>query len=421
MNIQSLENDLTVSNLSITTTAQIEIPNPRFSGETISLDLRNIGQSGNTSLSSAGRIVLSNVNIQSNTNSNLAAGKITVISPEQVTFNNSQISSNTTSSGAAGDIIFNIADALTIDDSIVESSTTLGSQGRGGNINVFNSGATTLTNGSSFSLDSEGQGTGGNLNLTSGSLTLENSTITSTTRKSNGGNFSFNLDDYLLLRNGSLISTEAGTAGAGGNGGNININVPNGFIVAQPDENSDIRANAFEGDGGNVNITARNLLGIAFRPGVSDTPASDITASSEFGNSGTVIVNELNAETLQPETELPVETAPATVARGCRAQGTQTGSFVSTGRGGLPTSPVDLVSANTLWQDLEPLASTSESGPISNRALRASQPPATIVSSTEKTITEAQGWHRADDGTVTLLAPSVESSFSLAQANGCGS
>jgi len=162
-------------------------------------------------------------------------------------------------------------------------------------------------------------------------------------------------------------------------------------------------------------------LGIAFRPGVSDTPASDITASSEFGNSGTVTVNELNAETLQPETELPVETAPATVAQGCRAQGSQTGSFVSTGRGGLPTSPVDLLSANTLWQDLDPLTNSSSNTMVSSREFKDSQSFTTADSSHIEVITEAQGWRRADDGTIALVAPTVDASFHLVQSNGCNS
>ena len=646
IDIQSLGSDLTVSDLSIITTAQIEIPYPIFPGETIFLDLRNIGQSGNISLGSTGGIVLNNVNIQGNANGRQTAGDITITSPSQVTFNNSQISSNATSNGAAGnisinaarlslgdgdrifsntsaagtggnitvsttesvslgedvqnfapiisveasgagrtgnivintpnfvlaetasitatatstftnpdglgfielnankmklagllsnltettaqvsvgtltlrpyqaslngtqpqspataddvlnsgssfdlslfegsrirvstngngsganlellapdaitisgpgileirtsaegaagnlsvnartvtlmngvtisgvttgpgraaDMNFHIVDALILDNSIVETLTTPDSVGRDGNINVFNSGATSLINGGSFSLNTEGQGEGGDFSLSSRSLYLDNSAITATTRNGSGGNYLLGVSDYLLLRNGSLISTEAGTSLAGGNGGSISINVPNGFIIARPSENSDIRANAFEGDGGNIDIRARNLLGITVRPDLIDTAASDVASS------GTVTIDEINAEVPQPKVELPIETAPSAVSRGCRNQGSQTGSFVSTGRGGLPTSPVDVLSANTLWQDLEPLASTSESEPISSRDLRVSQPPAEMFSSTEKTITEAQGWHRTDDGTVTLIAPSVESSFPLAQASGCG-
>jgi len=216
-----------------------------------------------------------------------------------------------------------------------------------------------------------------------------------------------------------LISTEAGTDGAGGNGGSIAINTPDGFVIALPTENSDIRAITFEGDGGNVNITARNLLGIAFRPELSDTPSSDITSSSQFGNSGTVTIDELNPETLQPDTKLSADTAPATVARGCRAQGAQTSSFVSTGRGGVPTSPADPLSATTVWQDIAPLASTAEVAVILDDNLGNFDQNTVLHSNTP--ITEAQGWWLADDGTVTLVAEQAELNVSIAQASICRS
>jgi len=352
------------------------------------------------------------------------AGNITATARTFTLTDRAVLSASTSGSGQAGNIAFTIADALTIDGNTttVESLTTAGSEGPGGNINVRNAGATNLTNGGSFSLNSEGTGAGGDLDLTTGSLTLDNGNITATTLDSDGGNFTFTLSDYLLLRNGSLISTTAGTADAGGNGGRIAIDVPNGFIVALPNENSDIRANAFDGDGGNVNITARNLLGIAFRPGLSDTPASDITSSSRFGSGGAVTINEINPEAIQPEDDLPVETAPATVARGCRAQGSQTGSFVSTGRGGLPTGPVDVLSANTLWQDLEPLESTLGNA-LASASTTSLAPSSPLGAETEKTIAEAQGWSRSADGTVTLIAESVEPpsylESHLATANSC--
>ncbi|MGB3493264.1 MAG: filamentous hemagglutinin N-terminal domain-containing protein [Elainellaceae cyanobacterium] len=237
---------------------------------------------------------------------------------------------------------------------------------------------------------------GGNIILTSDTLALDNGSITASSDSGDGGNLTFNVGNLLLLRNGSLISTEAGTAGAGGNGGDITLNLPDGFIVAVPTENSDIRANAFEGDGGNVNVTARSLIGIAFRPNVLDTPLSDITASSRFGNSGTVIINELAPDVFQDNATLPTETAPPALAQGCRARGSEIGSFVSTGRGGLPTNPVDPLSADTIWQDLEPIFDHGESDRPSAPLPETTTPDVPIV--------EAQSWTRTEEGTVILLA-----------------
>ncbi|MEO0769974.1 MAG: hypothetical protein AAFY72_11170, partial [Cyanobacteria bacterium J06649_4] len=347
------------------------------------------------------------------------AGNVTANARFLTLSNGVVLSASTTGIGDAGNINFDISERLTIDNSTVESRTASNSTGQGGNINVSSSGDILLLNGGNFTLNSEGTGEGGDFTLSADILALDQGEITAITQSSNGGDFTFNLDNYLLLRNGSLISTEAGTAGEGGNGGSIAINAPNGFIIAKPEENSDIRANAFEGDGGNVNITALNLLGIAFRPGLSDTPASDITSSSQFGNSGTVTIDELNPETLQPDTELPVETAPATVARGCRAQGSQTGSFVSTGRGGLPASPVSPLSNSPIWQDIDSLERFDESRSSPNSGL--THPDELMLqASAETLIVEAQTWHRAADGTVILGEESTESFSHLAQIEACG-
>ncbi|WP_081972517.1 filamentous hemagglutinin N-terminal domain-containing protein [Leptolyngbya sp. KIOST-1] len=307
-----------------------------------------------------------------------------------VSFNTGEIES-IPASGAGGAITIN-ADTLTVQDT---AEVTVGSFGSGaaGNLAITADVIRLASNGRlTATTTSDG---GGNITLTANRLTLDSSRITASSESGDGGNLSFNLRDLLLLRNGSLISTEAGTAGAGGNGGNIVLNLPTGFIVAVPIENSDIRANAFEGDGGSVTITARSLLGIEFRPDVLDTPLSDITASSRFGNSGTVTITELTPDIAQDEVTLPTETAPTALAQGCRAQGAQAGSFVVTGRGGLPTNPTDPLSADTIWQDLAPIPLT-EDGAEPSPAASAPEPTAPIV--------EAQSWTRAEDGTVTLLA-----------------
>ena len=54
-------------------------------------------------------------------------------------------------------------------------------------------------------------------------------------------------------------------------------------------ENSDIKANAFRGNGGNIEITAERIFGIESR--ASLTPDSDITADSQLGIDGTVTIN----------------------------------------------------------------------------------------------------------------------------------
>jgi large exoprotein involved in heme utilization and adhesion len=198
---------------------------------------------------------------------------------------------------------------------------------------------------SSISVRSSAEGAAGNLIIgdlgTTPRLVLSNGgQLIAESAAVDGGNILINLNNLLLLRTGGLISATAGTAQAGGNGGNITITVP--FIIAIPNENSDIAADAFAGTGGNVTITARGIFGIEPRP--QRTPLSDITASSELGVSGVVTLNTLDTsfvEGLSSLTETIIDTAALT-AGSCIARSDESlGTFTITGSGGLAQRPGD--------------------------------------------------------------------------------
>jgi large exoprotein involved in heme utilization and adhesion len=199
---------------------------------------------------------------------------------------------------------------------------------------------------SSLSVRSSAAGAAGNIIIgglgTTPRLELnDGGQITAESASVDGGNIVITLNDLLLLRNGSQISTTAGTAQSGGNGGNISITVP--FIIAIPEENSDIAADAFEGAGGNVTITARGLFGI--EPRSERTPLSDITASSELGFSGVVTLNTLDTSAIENSltdlADVVIDTAALT-AGSCIARTDESlGSFTVTGSGGLPQRPGD--------------------------------------------------------------------------------
>jgi hypothetical protein len=147
------------------------------------------------------------------------------------------------------------------------------------------------------------------------------------------------------LRNGSKISTTAGTDQAGGDGGNINIDAS--FLVAVPRENSDITANAFFGNGGKIDINAQGILGIQFRQ--QQTPLSDITASSEFGVAGTVNINASQMETYQDIAELPEQIVAFFFSVAC-GKGSAV-EFFNIGRGGSLPTPYEPLEAETLIVD----------------------------------------------------------------------
>ncbi|KAF3889333.1 beta strand repeat-containing protein [Tolypothrix bouteillei VB521301_2] len=221
------------------------------------------------------------------------------------------------------------------------------STGNGGSLTI----ETPLLNvadGGFISSSSQGKGTAGDINITANVARLNNGQITAQTTSTDGGNINLNLGQYLFLRNGSQISTTAGTAQAGGNGGNITINTP--FLIAFPNENNDITANAFRGTGGNVNINARGIFGIEARSQPSNQ-TNDITASSNLGLPGTINVNSPDNSSIQNSlTALPTNAIDTNtlIANSCivRSQTKQQGSFIITGAGGLPNRPSEASVSN---------------------------------------------------------------------------
>jgi large exoprotein involved in heme utilization and adhesion len=329
------------------------------------------------------------------------AGSITVTANTVEATNGGQLLTATTSSKDAGDITLTVQDRVTLAgaNSGLFANTTLGSTGNGGSI-FLDPRTVLVRDGAGIAVDSKGKGEGGDIQIQANSLTLDREGFISAKTASNtGGDITLGVQDLLLLRRRSEISTTAGTARAGGDGGNITINA--GFVVAVPSENSDITANAFEGRGGNVTITTQAIYGLEFRPRL--TPLSDITASSEFGVNGTVQINTPGIDPSQGLTELPTDLVDAAglIDRSCAPGGgtAQNSSFTVTGRGGLPPNPNETLGEEGLIEDLgSPAGVRDGARGIQQAAVSAptSSPPNRLV--------EAQGWIIGSDGKVILTA-----------------
>jgi filamentous hemagglutinin family protein len=301
------------------------------------------------------------------------------------------------------------------------ANTRRGSVGTSGSIFVRARGIR-IQDGAAITVSNQSGGEAGNIEMRAGTLKLSNQAqISAETLTSNGGEIVVQLSDYLLMRDRSNITTEAGTERAGGNGGNIRINAP--FVVAVPGEDSNINANAFQGNGGNISIATQGLLGLQ----VSDrsTPLSDITASSEFGVTGTVTITTPDVEPSRGLLALPSEVVDASnqVSQTCTNEASATASeFIITGRGGLPPNPTQILSSNALIPQLAEWDETSNYNqpPIS-------QPESVIQSrmrdnpSLETHIMEAQGWVMNDRGHITLVAqaPVVTPNSSNVSSTAC--
>ncbi len=272
------------------------------------------------------------------------AGNITFNANTFEATNGGRVATATDSSGNAGTIKLFVKDKITFVGGNEQglftglfASTSAESSGKGGSI-FIDPRLVIIENGAGVSVGSFGKGDAGDISLQAGTLQLNNGFIEAQTASTQGGDINLQISELLLLRNESQISTTAGTAQAGGNGGNININSK--FIVAPQSENSDITANAFSGNGGKVNINSSGIFGIETQQSL--TEQSDITASSQLGISGETNINTDDTSSIQNSfTELsPNIDTNAIIASSCiaRSNKRQENSFKITGGGALPSN-----------------------------------------------------------------------------------
>jgi filamentous hemagglutinin family protein len=329
-------------------------------GAIISTETTGSGESGNLTVNASESIQLigtaPNLPVSSGlfsiTSGTAKAGEL-IVNTKELIVNEGQVSASTKRQGDAGNITLQVQDNITLSGSKAGlfSNTEKGSSGNGGNIFIDPT-TMIIRDGAQVAVNSSGIGIGGNIELQAGSLTLDRGTITAETASNQGGNINLKTSDLLLLRNNSQISSTAGTDRAGGDGGNITIDAP--FIVAVAKENSNIQANAFEGNGGNININTNGIFGIESRD--RETLLSDITASSQFGREGQVEINTSGIDPTRSLTNLPQETVEAEVAQGCQTEGGQPKvAYFDIGRGGLPPTPDDLFNSEIVIAEWIPL------------------------------------------------------------------
>ena len=208
------------------------------------------------------------------------AGEIIIEAEEIILQNRGGIGIDTKSEGNAGKLTINTS-LLQLENSRVQDHAGINSS-------------------------SNGSGKAGELVINADKILFDKSDIRAETESGRGGNITLNLNEILLLRNGSHISTAAGTVSGGGNGGNINI-------------------------------TTQNIFGLAFRD--TKTDQSDITASSEFGINGMVEINNVNIDPNSGLVELPSELTDSSqqIAQGCSSGSDN--SFVAIGKAGIPQNP----------------------------------------------------------------------------------
>ena len=267
-------------------------------------------------------------------------GEITINTPQLLIQDGGLIDASTEGIGNGGSIKLDISETILVEgtDSGIFSRAIEGSLGNAGSIDIDPQQITVQDSGT-ISVSNLGTGEAGILTIVSDNLTLDNSTITATTVSNNGGNITLDIADLLLLRNGNGNGNAVISATAGGQGTGGNLTIDTTFLVAFPNENSDITANASQGRGGNINITATGVFGIQFRNAL--TEFSDITATSDFGISGTVTLNTPETQINQEQIEQPEEVVDSSdiVSQSICSDFGGESQLANTGRGGVPQIP----------------------------------------------------------------------------------
>ncbi|QXE22445.1 hemagglutination activity domain protein [Richelia sinica FACHB-800] len=389
-------------------------------------------------------------------------GDINIVARSLFMNNGSQLNASTSGKGDAGSITVKTKNLFSAEDSRIFSVVQPGAEGRGGGIKIT-TGDLSVSRGAQIAaatrgqgdagtiviradnraafdgiddkglfsgvfstVESAGEGLGGSIDITAGSLSFSNTAtvsvsavrnqagnikitadklflnkskllaVTGANETTESGEISLFVKDLLLMRNNSGISAQAFNSAKGGN---INIDANSGFVVALPLENSDIIANASKGNGGNINITTQGIFGLAARP--QNTYKSDITASSEFGLNGEITINTLNIDPAKGLINLPVNFLDNKnqVSPSCGTNsGNQQNRFIVTGRGGVPSNPNELFTgANSLVDlvDLVDLLPAQKNHQTVNMT-SASSPTIPMI--------QAQGWAVDAQGRVYLVA-----------------
>ena len=282
-------------------------------------------------------------------------GEVNITATDLILTNGGRVDATTRGQGNGGNINVNISDSILISGTATGDRLTFASgitanaierNGNGGNINVISDcltiedgGAIAATNNTTDAIIL-GTGQPGNINIQARTLDLANEAqIVAETQSElgEGANIELQIAEDITLSNNSSITARAFN---NANGGNLNIN--SRFIIAVPNSNSDIAASAQQGQGGNISINAESVFGIEERP-LNDA-TNDINASSEvFGLEGDISLETIDFNPLQGVIEVveQIVVPQETTAQACnsdREAAAGNGLNIS-GKGGVPPAP----------------------------------------------------------------------------------
>ncbi|MDZ8032662.1 filamentous hemagglutinin N-terminal domain-containing protein [Nostoc sp. DedSLP04] len=379
--------------------------------------------------------VKNNAQLNAQTQGQGNGGNITVNTDTIDVVNGGALITTSSSSGKAGNITVKAVDSVNLSgkgitylsrvdktdgtyylnqatpDTGLFANTETTSTGQGGNIRIT-TGKLTIQDSAQTSVNSLGTGNAGSIEAIARSIRLDAQGKITANTTAGQGNIGLRSRDLIVRRN-SNITTNA--SGQNVIGGNININAD----ILAAFENSDITANSDDFRGGNIIINTKGIFGIAplsrqelerLHPKDLDPrqlQTSDITATGATRQlSGNVQITRPDVDPTNGLIEIPLNLIDASsqISTAC-TPGTRQfqNTFVATGRGGLPMSPAEpLQDSSTVsaWVRLRPNAE--------NLANTMPVPEPTAVSTTPIAATipivEASGWVIDRKGNIELVA-----------------
>ena len=266
-------------------------------------------------------------------------GDVTINAGSVIVQNGATVSATSRGSGKGGIVTVNATGPVSLSGPGSGLSTNAEASGAGGDINVTAANLT-LDNGAAISAKSSSTGNAGTITINAGSEFLStNGSVTTESLNASGGNITVLATDMVHLKNSQITASVQG--GPQTTGGNIFIDPQ--FIILQ---NSQIIAQAFQGQGGNINIVANTFLPDA---------SSLVSASSQFGLSGTVnihspVQNLSGALVPLKQSYLSGNTLSNQRCVARMAEG-QVSTFVITEQDGLPQEPGGLLSSIPIEHD----------------------------------------------------------------------
>lgn len=277
----------------------------------------NIGKSGNVTIETSELILSEGATVNSTSLSGSGAGNVFVNASDSINV-----------SGQKQNFFSTISSAIVTVNEDIQSVFMIPeiSSGNSGNVTI-NTPLLNIARSGSISVRNERIGEAGRIFIDAGKINLGNTgSVNAISNSGIGGEINLKTNQLRLDEN----STITATAKNNGNSGNISIST--GSLIAQ--KNSEVTANAFQGSGGNISIDAEGLF-------LFDSSENIFSASSELGVDGAIQINTPDI-TLQPQLEileLKLVATDKAITNSCLARSSQQGSFTINDNGGLPKNP----------------------------------------------------------------------------------